>query len=42
MKILRFERKDEAVAWAKKVIGIDGMATTGVGASTATGPFYAF
>lgn len=24
------------------VIGIDGMATTGVGASTATGPFYAF
>ena len=25
MKILRFERKDEAVAWAKKVIGIDGM-----------------
>lgn len=25
MKILRFERNDEAVAWAKKVIGIDGM-----------------
>ncbi len=25
MKILRVERKDEAVAWAKKVIGIDGM-----------------
>jgi hypothetical protein len=25
VKILRFERKDEAVAWAKKVIGIDGM-----------------
>ncbi len=25
MKILRFERTDEAVAWAKKVIGIDGM-----------------
>ena len=24
------------------VIGIDGMAATGVGASTATGPFYAF
>jgi len=25
VKILRFERNDEAVAWAKKVIGIDGM-----------------
>jgi RimJ/RimL family protein N-acetyltransferase len=25
MKILRFERNDEAVAWAKKTIGIDGM-----------------
>jgi hypothetical protein len=25
VKILRFERSDEAVAWAKKVIGIDGM-----------------
>jgi len=25
VKILRFERTDEAVAWAKKVIGIDGM-----------------
>lgn len=25
MKILRFERKDEAVAWAKKIIGIEGM-----------------
>ena len=25
MKILRFERNDEAVAWAKKVIGIDGI-----------------
>jgi RimJ/RimL family protein N-acetyltransferase len=25
VKILRFERKDEAVAWAKKIIGIDGM-----------------
>jgi len=25
VKILRVERKDEAVAWAKKVIGIDGM-----------------
>lgn len=25
MKTLRFERVDEAVAWAKKVIGIDGM-----------------
>ena len=25
MKILRFERNDEAVAWAKKVIGIEGM-----------------
>ncbi len=25
MKILRFERTDEAVAWAKKIIGIDGM-----------------
>lgn len=25
MKILRFERNDEAIAWAKKVIGIDGM-----------------
>ena len=25
MKILRFKRTDEAVAWAKKVFGIDGM-----------------
>ena len=25
MKILRVGRKDEAVAWAKKIIGIDGM-----------------
>ena len=25
MKILRFERNDEAVAWAKKVIGIEGI-----------------
>lgn len=25
MKILRFERIDEAVAWAKKTIGIEGM-----------------
>lgn len=25
MKILRFERQDEAIAWAKKVIGIEGM-----------------
>jgi hypothetical protein len=25
VKILRIERKDEAIAWAKKVIGIDGM-----------------
>ena len=25
MKILRFERNDEAVAWAKKVIGLEGM-----------------
>ena len=25
MKILRFERSGEAVAWAKKVIGIDGI-----------------
>ena len=25
MKILRFDRQDEAVAWAKKVIGIEGM-----------------
>lgn len=25
MKILRFERADEAVAWAKKIIGIDGL-----------------
>jgi hypothetical protein len=25
MKILRFERNDEAIAWAKKTIGIDGM-----------------
>lgn len=25
MKILRFERNDEAVAWAKKVIGIEGL-----------------
>lgn len=25
MQILRFERNDEAVAWAKKIIGIDGM-----------------
>ena len=25
VKILRFKRTDEAVAWAKKVIGIDGM-----------------
>ena len=25
MKILRFERNDEAVAWAKKVIGLDGL-----------------
>jgi len=25
VKILRFERNDEAVAWAKKVIGIEGM-----------------
>lgn len=25
MKILRFERNDEAVAWAKQIIGIDGM-----------------
>jgi hypothetical protein len=25
VKILRFERNDEAVAWAKKVIGIDGI-----------------
>ena len=25
MKILRFERNDEAVAWAKGVIGIDGI-----------------
>ena len=25
MKILRFKRVDEAVAWAKKTIGIDGM-----------------
>lgn len=25
MKILRFERNEEAVAWAKQIIGIDGM-----------------
>ena len=25
MQILRFERTDEAVAWAKKIIGINGM-----------------
>ena len=25
MKILRFERTDEAVAWAKEIIGIEGM-----------------
>jgi RimJ/RimL family protein N-acetyltransferase len=25
MKILRFERNDEAVAWAKKTIGVDGL-----------------
>lgn len=25
MKILRFERQEEAVAWAKQIIGIDGM-----------------
>lgn len=25
MKILRFERNDEAVAWAKKIIGIEGL-----------------
>jgi RimJ/RimL family protein N-acetyltransferase len=25
MKILRFERNNEAVAWAKKVIGLDGV-----------------
>lgn len=25
MKILRFERNNEAVAWAKKVIGLDGL-----------------
>lgn len=25
MKILRFERNDEAVAWAKQIIGLDGM-----------------
>jgi hypothetical protein len=26
MKILRFERDKEAIAWARKVIGLDGMA----------------